>query len=138
MIDGKRRGTISVLLGIATLLALLGWWMAANQEEKSDQQSKQLGDVQGQLADLVIKMNRLMGLDTDAVALASNAPSWIKYAFDEISEREIPGPEENPRIVQYFKSIGAKANYRDDIDDWASAFVEWSLNQAGIHGPKSA
>jgi uncharacterized protein (TIGR02594 family) len=39
--------------------------------------------------------------------------------------------------VEYFASIGAKKNYRDDIDDWASAFAEWSLNKAGIDGPKS-
>jgi uncharacterized protein (TIGR02594 family) len=38
--------------------------------------------------------------------------------------------------VKYFKSIGAK-QYRDDLDDWASAFVEWSLNQSKIKGPKN-
>ena len=41
------------------------------------------------------------------------------------------------RILEYFKAVGAKPNYRDDVDDWASAFAEWSLNQVGIHGPKN-
>lgn len=139
MIDGKKRGAISILLAAGLVVAVLGWWTAAKQEKASDQQSIQLGAVGGQLSDLLVKMNRVMNIDpsADKAALAPNTPRWVKIAYDEISEREIPGPQENPRIVQYFKSVGAKTSYRDDVDDWASAFTEWSLNQAGIHGPKS-
>lgn len=69
--------------------------------------------------------------------LAPSTPQWIKAAYKEIGVKEIPGPEEEPRIVEYFKTISAANQYRDDIDDWASAFVEWSLNQSNISGPKS-
>jgi uncharacterized protein (TIGR02594 family) len=69
--------------------------------------------------------------------LPSDAPAWIKIAYKERGQTEIPGPEENPRISEYFATIGAKKNYRDDVDDWASAFVEWSFNKAGITGPKN-
>jgi uncharacterized protein (TIGR02594 family) len=69
--------------------------------------------------------------------LPSDAPEWIKIAYKERGQTEIPGPQENPRIVEYFATIGEKANYRDDVDDWASAFVEWSFNKAGIDGPKN-
>jgi len=74
-------------------------------------------------------------LPSSLTLLAPSTPAWLKTAYKELGVKEIPGPEENPRIVEYFKSIGAK-DYRDDLDDWASAFVEWSLNQSQIHGPK--
>lgn len=70
-------------------------------------------------------------------ALPSDAPAWVKIAYKERGQTEIPGPEENPRITEYFATIGAKKNYRDDVDDWASAFVEWSFNKAGITGPRN-
>src|SRR5579872_6216569 len=69
--------------------------------------------------------------------LPSDAPAWVKTAYKEREQTEIPGPQENPRIVEYFNAIGAKKTYRDDLDDWASAFAEWSLNKNGIIGPKS-
>lgn len=76
--------------------------------------------------------------DTTATAvLAPDAPTWLKIAYKELGQAEIPGPQENPRIVEYFKTISATKNYRDDVNDWASAFAEWSLNKAGINGPKS-
>jgi uncharacterized protein (TIGR02594 family) len=71
------------------------------------------------------------------LVLPSDAPAWVQTAYRERGQAEIPGPEENSRIVEYFSTIGAKKNYRDDIDDWASAFVEWSLNKNGIIGPKN-
>ena len=64
-------------------------------------------------------------------------PVWVRVGYSEIGQTEIPGPKENPRITAYFKAVGDTQGLRDDIDDWASAFVEWSLNGAGIIGPKS-
>lgn len=146
MIDGKRRISTLVLLGVGLLVAVLGWWTAAKQEEKSvldsgklDAAQESLNVLRTQTADLIVKMNTgtVTGTPPEIALLAPDAPEWLKVAYKEIGQREIPGPQENPHIVEYFKTIGAKKDYRDDIDDWASAFVEWSLNQAGIHGPKS-
>lgn len=146
MIDGKKRLSIIFLLGIGFLIAVLGWWTAAKQEEKSEHQANQLTAtedslkvVRDQQTDLIVKMNTVTSslAPPEIALLAPDAPAWLKVAYKEIGQKEIPGPQENPRIVEYFKSVGAKPNYRDDIDDWASAFVEWSLNQTGIKGPKS-
>ena len=95
-----------------------------------------------QYAILLDSMNKSEGTIPGAVPpsvaiLAPSTPEWVKIAYNELGVREIPGPQENPHIVKYFSVIGAKPNYRDDIDDWASAFVEWSLNQVEIYGPKS-
>jgi uncharacterized protein (TIGR02594 family) len=73
----------------------------------------------------------------DALLLPTNAPAWVRTAYQEQGQAEIPGPDENARIIEYFNTVRAKRNYRDDIDDWASAFVEWSLNKNGIIGPKA-
>jgi uncharacterized protein (TIGR02594 family) len=58
-------------------------------------------------------------------------------AFKEIGQKEIAGYADNPRIIEYFRSIRSSSNHRDDIDDWASPFVEWSLQQAGKFGPQN-
>jgi uncharacterized protein (TIGR02594 family) len=149
MIDGKKRIIIFVLLGAGFVVAVLGWWVAAKQEEKSDHQAGQLTATQDslktmgdQLADVIVAMNRLLGLmpgsqPADIAILAPTTPEWVRVAYKELGQKEISGLQENPHIVEYFKTIGAKENYRDDVDDWASAFAEWSLNQVGIKGPKS-
>lgn len=131
MIDGKKRISIFILLGIGFFVAALGWWVAAGQEQKSDHQAHQL-------ADLLVKMNTLLGQppNTALGILSPSAPKWVKVAYDQLGQKEIAGPQENPQIVAYFHAIDANP-HRDDLEDWASAFVEWSFNSAGISGPKS-
>jgi uncharacterized protein (TIGR02594 family) len=77
----------------------------------------------------------------DAIQIASgqHAP-WLSIAHKEVEQTEIDGPLKNPRIMEYISSLDLKdiSAIQDDEFDWASAFVEWSLNQAGIRGPKSA
>jgi uncharacterized protein (TIGR02594 family) len=91
---------------------------------------------------------------------------WIAVAQKEVGQREIAGPEENPRILQYFSTLPIAENLatdpkvkrlpreqkeqrvkemiaagekpRDDLHDWAWGFTEWTLNQAGISGAKSS
>jgi uncharacterized protein (TIGR02594 family) len=41
------------------------------------------------------------------------------------------------RIIAYFAALADRKAYRDDRDDWASPFVEWSLQQVGKFGPKT-
>lgn len=149
LMDGKSKKLVFSLLAIAFVITGLGWFAAANQEQTSAQQAGKLDAAQdslktmgGQLTDLIVAMNKLLGAPPgsqpeDIAVLAPTTPEWVKVAYKELGQKEIPGPQENPRIVEYFNTISAKENYRDDLDDWASAFVEWSLNQAKIQGPKN-
>lgn len=76
--------------------------------------------------------------DSSTLAIArGNVPPWLTIAYKELGQREIPGSAHNPRILEYWRAVG---DYRiqDDETDWSSAFVEWSLNQAGIKGTQSA
>lgn len=64
-------------------------------------------------------------------------PIWVRVAYSEIGQTAIPGTQDNPRIAEYFRAVVNSDQLRDDLNDWSSAFVEWSLNAAGIEGPKS-
>lgn len=68
---------------------------------------------------------------------AAAMPAWLAVAYREIGQEEIAGPQNNPRIIEYLASVGNTQGLQDDEIDWASAFVEWSLRQAGIAGPRS-
>lgn len=62
---------------------------------------------------------------------------WLAVAKAEMGEEEIHGPENNPRILEYVAAVQSTRGLQDDEVDWASAFVEWSLNQVGIEGPQT-
>jgi uncharacterized protein (TIGR02594 family) len=62
-------------------------------------------------------------------------PAWLRVALREYDQRRFIGTQSNPRIIAYLNSIPNTAGLNDKVD-WASAFAEWSLNQAGIDGPK--
>jgi hypothetical protein len=128
LMDGKSSKPIVFgLLFAALVITGIGWHAAADQEQKNDQQSEKLDAAQdslkvvrGQLADLIVNMNRAIASTQppELALLAPDAPEWVKIAYKELNQKEIPGPQENSRIVEYFKSVGAKKDYRDDIDDW--------------------
>jgi len=61
---------------------------------------------------------------------------WLTVAFEEFGQRRYGGGNNNPRILEYFKSIPG-AERKSERDDWASPFAEWCLNQIGMSGPKS-
>jgi uncharacterized protein (TIGR02594 family) len=63
-------------------------------------------------------------------------PPWITVALKEYEQARLIAPNSNPRILEYLRSIPGGENLSDKVD-WASAFAEWTLNQAGISGPKS-
>jgi uncharacterized protein (TIGR02594 family) len=97
--------------------------------------AKQASDAAQDRRELLASMNRT---DTKPVpALPSDAPAWLGVAYKELGQSEIPGVEENSRILEYFRSLGSGKIFRDDRDDWASPFAEWSLQQAGKSGPHS-
>jgi uncharacterized protein (TIGR02594 family) len=73
-------------------------------------------------------------------ALPENAtpesPKWLEVAVREIGVEEVPGPEDNPRIIEYHRATTLKAT--DDSVAWCSSFVNWCMKQAGIQGTRSA
>lgn len=57
---------------------------------------------------------------------------WMDIAFAELGVKEIPGPEHNPRIIEYHSATTLMA--KDDETPWPSSFVNWVMKQAGIEG----
>jgi uncharacterized protein (TIGR02594 family) len=113
------------LWAFSVVIAAAGWY--ANAKQASDSAAYQ--------RDLLAQVNRAD--PKPAITLPANAPPWLAVAYKEVGQAEVPGAEENPRIIAYFAALADHKTYRDDRDDWASAFVEWSLQQAGKFGPKS-
>jgi uncharacterized protein (TIGR02594 family) len=113
------------ILWIASILTAVGASFLNAQQAEDANKAKQ------ELLDAVNQINNR------PATLPADAPSWLAVAFKEIGQKEVAGYAENPRITEYFRSIRSASNYRDDIDDWASPFVEWSFQQTGKFGPQS-
>jgi uncharacterized protein (TIGR02594 family) len=56
----------------------------------------------------------------------TNCP-WMKYAIAEVGVKEVPGDSDNPRVVEYLKTVG----FSKDSTEWCSAFVNWCMKCAG-------
>ena len=67
---------------------------------------------------------------------AQTEPPWMAIARQEIGQREIPGVQHNPRIIEYHATTTLKAT--SDETAWCSSFVNWCLRQAGLPGTNSA
>ena len=65
-------------------------------------------------------------------------PLWMRLAEAELAAhvREVPGPGNNPRVVEYHQATSFKAT--DDAVPWCSAFVNWCFKEVGISGTRSA
>ncbi len=63
-------------------------------------------------------------------------PPWLKIAWGELHVREVLGPGNNPRIIEYDKRTKLRA--KEDIIPWCAAFVCWCLEEAGLISPESA
>jgi hypothetical protein len=61
---------------------------------------------------------------------------WMAVAMREIGQKEIRGPEHNPRIIEYHAATTLKAS--TDETPWCSSFVNWCLRQVSIAGTNSA
>ena len=68
-----------------------------------------------------------------------NGYPWLPIAQKELGVKEVPGPGDNPRIVEYLKStsLGSPDNKNDETP-WCSAFVNWCVEQARFKGTNSA
>lgn len=65
---------------------------------------------------------------------------WMAIAEKEKGVNEIPGAENNPRVVEYLHSttnLGESTMSKDETS-WCSAFVNWCLQQAGYERTKNA
>jgi uncharacterized protein (TIGR02594 family) len=59
-------------------------------------------------------------------------PPWLVVAKRELGVRELPGAENNPRVIEYIKSVRGR---EDDTEfAWCSAFVNWCIVQSGLPG----
>jgi len=57
----------------------------------------------------------------------------LQIALQELGVKEVAGDGDNPRIVEYLKSVEMRA---DDEIPWCAAFVNWCLEQSGCAGTK--
>jgi uncharacterized protein (TIGR02594 family) len=63
-------------------------------------------------------------------------PSWYKIAEGELGIEEIPGNEDNPRIVEYLRTV-FDCGQHDEVA-WCSAFANWCIAHAGFNPTHSA
>lgn len=65
-------------------------------------------------------------------------PLWLRIARRELHDgvKEVSGPGDNPRIVQYHAATSGA--FEDDEVPWCSSFVNWCMDQAGISRTNSA
>jgi uncharacterized protein (TIGR02594 family) len=69
------------------------------------------------------------------MTISTAMPPWVERAIEEIGVEEVPGPADNPRIVEYHSKTSLKAT--DDEIAWCSAFCCWSCDGLVDH-PRSA
>lgn len=102
--------------------------------------------VQGDRDTLVQLAARLRALTEESLGVARGSagilpataipPPWLEIAVDELGVTELPGPESNPQIVEYLRSINWPEPVNDDFP-WGVAFVNWALSEAGLEGTNS-
>jgi uncharacterized protein (TIGR02594 family) len=63
-------------------------------------------------------------------------PKWLEVAMKEIGVVEVPGPGDNPRVLEYHQATTLKAT--EDSVPWCSSFVNWCMKQSDIKGTGSA
>jgi uncharacterized protein (TIGR02594 family) len=61
---------------------------------------------------------------------------WMPYALNELGQREIPGDQDNPRIVEYHAATEGGGRAKDETA-WCSSFANWSLDQVHVEGTRS-
>jgi uncharacterized protein (TIGR02594 family) len=62
--------------------------------------------------------------------------TWLTIAEDEIGEKEVPGLNHNPRIIEYHRETTLSAT-TDEVP-WCSSFVNWVMKRAGYTPTRSA
>lgn len=63
----------------------------------------------------------------------------LEIATKEVGTKELPGKQDNPRIIEYEKSCEKLEKlYSDSELSWCSCFVNWCITQAGGIGTNNA
>jgi uncharacterized protein (TIGR02594 family) len=64
---------------------------------------------------------------------------WMKTAMNEIGQKEIPGPKNNLRVMEYHKAAGSFSKGDSEGGDaWCAGFVSWVMKQHGYTPPNYA
>lgn len=61
---------------------------------------------------------------------------WLEWAYLALGEHRIPGPQNNPVVVDFLRAVGLGST--GDETAWCSAFANWCMQQAGIPGSGNA
>jgi uncharacterized protein (TIGR02594 family) len=63
-------------------------------------------------------------------------PPWLALADQEVGVREVIGPADNPRILEYHSAAPNGMPPSDEMA-WCSAFACWVMEQAGYKSTRS-
>jgi uncharacterized protein (TIGR02594 family) len=63
------------------------------------------------------------------------APPWTVAARKMIGLREVPGPQHNKTITDFWAKLGASW-LKTDEDPWCGGFMAWTMKEAGVAYPK--
>lgn len=64
------------------------------------------------------------------------AQPWMDIAWKQEGQKEIPGAQANPEIIQYFADAGHPEVHSDEVP-WCAAFTCACLERAGIMSPRT-
>ena len=68
--------------------------------------------------------------------LPSPQPVWMAKAWAELGQHELPGSDDNQRIIELFRAVG-HAEVRHDETAWCAAFVGACLERGGKASTRS-
>jgi len=60
----------------------------------------------------------------------STEPKWLTLARSQLGTHEVPGPGNNPTVVEYYLEAAGKK--QPDVVPWCAAFVGAMLHRAGV------
>lgn len=66
------------------------------------------------------------------------ALAWLEIARKEIGTKEVPGDQDNPKILEYHRLGAPDLRAQADEVPWCAAFVGWVLQKYGSKGTGSA
>ena len=94
----------------------------------------QISKIQGIVADAVKGKPQPLPPTPTAV---KQEPLWLFYARKELGQKEVPGKNNNQRIVDYWKRSKTPMKVNDDETPWCAAFVNAMLEESDVNGTRS-
>ena len=65
-------------------------------------------------------------------------PPWLPIARRELGTAEVPGDLDNPRILEYLRTVLPGTSSLHDETSWCSAYVNWCMIEANLAGTANA